>query len=79
MAGKWFATVDRQNWPDDKEASVLANWEEPYRDRRQEIVIIGYVGEMDEAFLKECFDACLHRCRDGTWRKCLVRFKRSTS
>ena len=61
MAGKWFATVDRQNWPDDKEeiASVLANWEEPYGDRRQEIVIIGYVGEMDEAFLKECFDACL--------------------
>ena len=61
MAGKWFATVDRQNWPDDKEeiASVLANWEEPYGDRRQEIVIIGYVGKMDEAFLKECFDACL--------------------
>ena len=61
MAGKWFATVDRQNWPDDKEeiASVLANWEEPYGDRRQEIVIIGYAGKMDEAFLKECFDACL--------------------
>ena len=61
MAGKWFATVDRHNWPDDKEeiASVLANWEEPYGDRRQEIVIIGYVGEMDEAFIKECFDACL--------------------
>ena len=61
MAGKWFATVDRQNWPDNKEeiASVLANWEEPYGDRRQEIVIIGYAGKMDEAFLKECFDACL--------------------
>ena len=61
MAGKWFATVDRQNWPDDKEeiASVLANWEEPYGDRRQEIVLIGFVDQMDESFLKECLDACL--------------------
>mgnify|MGYP000663130421 FL=1 len=61
MAGKWFATVARQNWPDDPEEikSVLSNWQEPHGDRRQEIVLIGYVDKMDESFLKECFDACL--------------------
>ena len=61
MAGKWFATVPRKNWPDDPEEvkSVLSNWREPHGDRRQEIVLIGYVDKMDESFLKECFDACL--------------------
>jgi len=61
MAGKWFATVDRENWPDDQEeiASVLKNWEEPWGDRRQEIVLIGFVNEMDISFLTKCFDACL--------------------
>ena len=61
MAGKWFATVNRENWPDDKAeiASVLENWQEPYGDRRQEIVVIGYSEQMDEGFLKECFDSCL--------------------
>lgn len=61
MAGKWFATVPRQNWPDDQEEikSVLSNWQEPYGDRSQEIVLIGHADTMDESFLKECFDACL--------------------
>lgn len=61
MAGKWFAAVPRHNWPDDEDeiTSVLSNWKEPYGDRRQEIVLIGYVEEMDESFLRECFDACL--------------------
>ena len=61
MAGKWFATVPRESWPEDPEEieSVLANWQEPHGDRRQEIVLIGYADKMDESFLKECFDACL--------------------
>lgn len=61
MAGKWFATVPRKNWPEDPEEikSVLSNWQEPHGDRRQEIVLIGYADKMDESFLKECFDACL--------------------
>ena len=61
MAGKWFATVPRESWPEDPEEieSVLANWQEPYGDRRQEIVLIGYADKMDKSFLKECFDACL--------------------
>ena len=61
MAGKWFASVDRKDWPNDTSeiASVLRNWQEPYGDRRQEIVIIGYTDHMDESFLKECLDSCL--------------------
>ena len=61
MAGKWFAAVPRHNWPNDEEeiTSVLSNWKEPYGDRRQEIVLIGFDQEMDEAFLTDCFDACL--------------------
>ena len=61
VAGKWFATVPKQNWPDDAEEikGVLSNWEEPYGDRRQEIVLIGYINQMDEVFLKDCLDACL--------------------
>lgn len=61
MAGKWFSAVPREYWPDDPEEldSVRSNWVEPYGDRRQEIVLIGYVDQMDEAFLKECFDSCL--------------------
>ncbi len=61
LAGKWFAAVPRDYWPDDEDeiTSVLSNWKEPYGDRRQEIVLIGYVGQMDEAFLYNCFDSCL--------------------
>ncbi|MGF1484915.1 MAG: zinc metallochaperone GTPase ZigA [Opitutales bacterium] len=61
LAGKWFAAVPRNHWPDDEEeiTSVLSNWKEPHGDRRQEIVLIGHVGQMDEAFLRDCFDACL--------------------
>ena len=61
MAGKWFATVNQENWPDDKAeiASVLQNWQEPFGDRRQELVIIGYAKHMNEPFLRACFDSCL--------------------
>jgi len=61
LAGKWFAAVPRENWPDDEDeiTTVLSNWKEPYGDRRQEIVLIGYIGRMDEAFLRECLDSCL--------------------
>ena len=61
VAGKWFDAVPRYMWPEDDEeiGSVLANWEEPFGDRRQEIVVIGYLKEMDETFIRQCLDACL--------------------
>ena len=61
MAGKWFAAIPRHMWPNDPEEIELvkSNWQDPHGDRRQEIVVIGYVDKMDETFLNECFDACL--------------------
>jgi len=44
--GKWLSSVPREHWPMDMEtpeqiAEVMKVFEEPYGDRRQEIVIIG--------------------------------------
>ncbi|MGB0416006.1 MAG: zinc metallochaperone GTPase ZigA [Coraliomargarita sp.] len=61
LAGEWYAAVPRDYWPQDEEEimKVLSNWKEPYGDRRQELVLIGYADKMDEAFLSECLDSCL--------------------
>jgi G3E family GTPase len=58
-AGFWWAATDPLRWPEDEgwRAGVRATWQEPWGDRRQEIVVIG-VG-MDEAALRRAFDACL--------------------
>lgn len=41
--GTWWALTDRAEWPDDPEvhAELLSVWEEPWGDRRQELVVIG--------------------------------------
>ncbi len=61
LAGEWFAAVPKSDWPSDRESlvKIFSNWKEPFGDRRQEVVCIGYVGQMDESFLRECFDGCL--------------------
>lgn len=53
--------MPRDYWPQDEDEviKVLSNWKEPYGDRRQELVLIGYVNGMDEAYLSSCLDACL--------------------
>ncbi len=58
-AGFWWAATDPARWPEEPSwrEGVQANWQEPYGDRRQEIVLIG-IG-MDEAALRRQFDACL--------------------
>ena len=58
-AGFWWAAQPQARWPDDPQwrKGVLANWREPFGDRRQEIVFIG-IG-MDEAALRRDLDACL--------------------
>ncbi|NGM19075.1 GTP-binding protein [Roseomonas stagni] len=58
-AGFWWAAQPRERWPDNPEwrRGVMANWQEPFGDRRQEIVFIG-VG-MEEAALRRALDACL--------------------
>jgi G3E family GTPase len=59
LAGTWWATVPRAEWPADAEtqAAIEAEFQGPYGDRRQELVIIG-IG-MDQAALTQRFDACL--------------------
>lgn len=61
LAGRWYAAVDRQYWPGDQDEImlVMSNWKEPYGDRRQEIVVIGFSNQMDEGYLRDCLDACL--------------------
>jgi G3E family GTPase len=58
-AGLWWAAVERSAWPADEgtRAEILQSWEEPYGDRRQELVLIGI--KMDEATLRAGFDRCL--------------------
>ena len=58
-AGFWWAAVDKRDWPDDQEycEEVAKLWEEPWGDRRQEVVIIGQ--EMDRAAITAKLDVCL--------------------
>lgn len=62
--GDWWATrlekgqVRRDQFPEE----VVRNWEEPFGDRRQEIVFIGI--QMDEAALRSGLDACLVQAED---------------
>ncbi|SKA86681.1 GTPase, G3E family [Prosthecobacter debontii] len=57
--GYFWSAVDKREWPTDKASlqEIQAYWQEPYGDRRQEIVIIGR--QMDQATLRAQFDACL--------------------
>lgn len=58
-AGRWWVAVPEKHWPDDAEAvqRIREKWDERTGDARQEIVLIGM--GMDEAALRERFDACL--------------------
>lgn len=59
--GYWWAAVDQAAWPTDptERKELQETWQEPWGDRRQEIVVIGR--KMDEAALRREFDACLAR------------------
>jgi G3E family GTPase len=58
-AGTWWCTAPKEYWPDDEESRlrIHGNMQEPYGDRRQEIVLIG-IG-MDKAGLTEMLDRAL--------------------
>jgi G3E family GTPase len=71
--GRWWAVVPREQWPDDPEelAEMAAVWQEPWGDRRQEIVIIGI--DMDRAQLIALLDDCLltdaeYAAGEAVWR-----------
>ena len=59
-AGKWWAVVPKNEWDfEDQEMfdSLKENWEEPYGDRRQELVLIG-IGINKES-IKSNLENCL--------------------
>ena len=57
--GTWWASVPKDRWPDHESARAFmaAHWQEPWGDRRQEIVFIG--AGIDWPALKARLDACL--------------------
>lgn len=57
--GVWWASVDRSHWPTEESylSEITCNWQEPYGDRRQEIVLIGM--NMDRDSLTERLNECL--------------------
>ena len=57
--GTWWAAVPRNRWPSHENVSdyMRAHWQEPWGDRRQEIVFIGT--GIDWPSLKERLDAAL--------------------
>ncbi|MBS1721280.1 MAG: zinc metallochaperone GTPase ZigA [Armatimonadetes bacterium] len=73
-AGTWWCTAPRQYWPDDSESRLRIHrlMQEPYGDRRQEIVLIG-IG-MDKPGLTEMLNSALltdeeYNAGPDKWRK----------
>ncbi len=57
--GRWMASVPRTRWPSDPAtlADVMKHWQEPYGDRRQELVLIGR--DFDASELRRRLTDCL--------------------
>lgn len=57
-AGIWWGAIDITEWPPEiKQLSQKENWDPLYKDRRQELVIIGIELNKDE--LRKSLDECL--------------------
>lgn len=58
-AGFWWSAVDKREWPDEQLQceEIMKNWQKPWGDRRQEIVIIAQ--NMDRTEITSILDACL--------------------
>ena len=59
--GQWLAAVPEERWPAgaEFEEAIEKYWHEDYGDRRQQIVFIGLVKQMDEEDMRKQLDACL--------------------
>ncbi|ACE83338.1 zinc metallochaperone GTPase ZigA [Cellvibrio japonicus] len=58
-AGMFWRAVPREQWPEDEEQLeyIMAKWQEPFGDMRQELVFIGQ--GLDQAMITGQLDACL--------------------
>lgn len=78
--GKWRCEIPQDQWADDPEVvkAMLADFQDPWGDRRQEIVMIGT--EMragGEQRLKDAFDACLLNDKEwAQWQKIMKSNKK---
>jgi len=59
-AGRWWASVPKEQWQSDYVADIMAQWQEPFGDCRQELVFIGQnmnkskaVAELDHCLLTD--------------------------
>lgn len=59
FAGMFWKAVPEENWPQDPEyrQAIMAAWEEPFGDMRQELVFIGQ--SLDQAAITRQLDECL--------------------
>jgi G3E family GTPase len=59
MLGYWWDAAPKSHWPQEQESidNIMELWQEPFGDRRQEIVIIGI--DMDKDYITEGFDQAL--------------------
>ncbi|KAA6425482.1 MAG: hypothetical protein FRX49_04380 [Trebouxia sp. A1-2] len=63
--GPWFAALPQEAWPDIDVSEVLKDFEEPHKDRRQELVFIGQ--DLDRCAIVDALDNCL--CSDRDFRQ----------
>ncbi len=64
--GGWWASVPKERWPTHPDAlgEVASKWQDPWGDRRQELVFIG--AGMDECAIRKALDAALINGPDFT-------------
>jgi len=57
LAGRWWASVPKEQWPAEYLDDIESQWEEPYGDCRQELVFIGQNVDANKVCME--LDACL--------------------
>lgn len=57
LAGRWWASVPKQEWPEEYLPDIQSQWAEPYGDCRQELVFIGQ--NVDAEKVRRELDDCL--------------------
>jgi hypothetical protein len=57
LAGRWCASVPKEQWTEDYLDDIESQWEEPFGDCRQELVFIGQNVEAAKVCME--LDACL--------------------
>ncbi len=57
LAGRWWSSVPKEQWPMEYLEDIESQWQEPFGDCRQELVFIGQNVEAEKVCLE--LDACL--------------------